>query len=345
MSQVVFISGVVIVVAIYAIQALSLNLKFGTLGLIDLGVVGYFAVGAYAFTLITVPPPTALDSYRFGLGWPLWAGFLLAPIITGVFALLVGLPALRLHGDYLAIATYAFAEVLRAIFTNQTGLANGVVGFNNLRQPWHSFFTSGNAYQFFYMGLVLVVLLLLSLALVRLNRGPFGRSLRSIRENEPVALSVGKNITRMKIKTFVLGGMIAGLGACFYVTFQTLIVPGMFVPEITWTVWIALTIGGAGNYWGVIIGTAVLVGAQEATRLINASESMASAISASRLIIMGVILILIIRFRPRGILPERPWIDRSPIPARGHFSEAGAVAPLAVDAALGQPPASDTIVR
>jgi branched-chain amino acid transport system permease protein len=341
----VFISGVVIVVAIYAMQALSLNLKFGTLGLIDLGVVGYFAIGAYAFTLITVPPPTALDNYSFGLGWPLWAGFLLAPIVTGAFSLVVGLPALRLHGDYLAIATYAFAEVVRAVFTNQTGLANGVVGFNNLRQPWRGHFASGVAYQFFFMGLVLLVLLLLCLALVRLNRGPFGRSLRAIRENEPVALSVGKNVTRMKIKTFVLGGMIAGLGACFYVTFQTLIVPGMFVPEITWTVWIALTIGGTGNYWGAIIGTAVLVSAQEATRLIQVSESMASAISASRLLIMGLILILIIRFRPRGILPERAWIDRSPVPSGAQFLEAGASTTLAAEVTMAQVPADDTIVR
>lgn len=313
MSIGIFISGVVIVVAIYAMQALSLNLKAGMAGLIDLGVVGYFAVGAYAFTLVTAPAPTALDKYAFGLGWPLWTGFIIAPIVTGIFALIVGMPALRLRGDYLAIATYAFAEVIRALFANEPKIANGVVGFNSLHQPWREFFTSGPWYQYFYMVLVLAVLFGLFVILSRLNRGPFGRSIRAIRENEAVAVSVGKNVTSMRIKSFVLGGMVAGLAACFYVCFQTLIVPKMFVPEITWTVWIAMTIGGMGNYLGVIIGTFVLVGAQESTRLIQASPSLAPVLASARLIIMGVILILIIRFRPKGILPERPWIDRSRI--------------------------------
>ena len=310
-----FVSGVVILVAIYAIQSLSLNVKFGTLGLIDLGLVGYFAVGAYAFALVTAPPPGATDAYLIGLGWPLWAGFIIAPIVSCIVALLVGLPALRLKGEYLAIATYAFAEVVRAIFTNERWLTNGVVGFNNLRQPWRDSFASGTTYQYFFMGIVLVVVLVLFLILRRFSRSPFGRSLRAIRENEPVALSVGKNVTRMKIKAFGLGGLIAGIAASFYVTYFTLIVPSMFVPEMTWTVWIALTIGGAGNYLGVIIGTAVLVAAQEATRLIQASAEMAPLLSSIRLIIMGLILVLIIRFKPRGILPERPWIDRSPVPA------------------------------
>ncbi len=337
----VFISGVVIVVAIYAILTLSLNLKFGETGLIDLGLVGYFAIGAYAFALVTVPPPGPLDNYGIGLGWPLWAGFLIAPIVAGIFSFLVGLPALRLHGDYLAIATYAFAEVVRAIFTNETKLANGVVGFTNLRQPWRDSFESGVVYQYFFMGLVLVVLLILYLGLKRFRLGPFGRSIRSIRENEPVALSVGKDVVRMKLKSFALGGVLAGLSACFYVTFQSLIVPRSFVPEMTWTVWIALTIGGAGNYLGAIVGTAVLVGAQEATRLIPSSPSTAPAIAASRLIIMGVILILIIRFRPRGILPERPWIDRSPVPAGGPVPQ---LVPSAAQVVAKHGRSSDTIV-
>ena len=310
----VFVSGVVIYCAIYAMQALSLNLKFGTVGMIDLGVVGYFAVGAYAYTLVTAPPPGALDGYGIGLGWPMWAGFMIAPVVSGLFALLVGIPALRLEGEYLAIATYAFAEVLRAIFTNQTWLTNGVVGFNNLSQPFRGAFDSGTSYQYFFMVMVLVVLGLLMLGLNRLNRGPFGRTSRAVRENETVALSVGKNATVIRIKAFGLGGMIAGLAACFYVTFQTAIFASNFVPEITWVVWIGLTIGGVGNYLGAIIGTFVLVGAQEATRLIPASGSMIYRIPPMRFMVMGLILILMIRFRPKGLIPERPWMDRSPMP-------------------------------
>ena len=310
-----FVTGVLILVGIYAIHALSLNVKLGTVGLIDLGLVGFFAVGAYTFVLVTAPPPGAADAYYIGLGWPLWAGFIIAPIVTCAVSLLVGFPALRLKGEYLAIATYAFAEVVRAVFTNERWLTNGVVGFQNLRQPWRELFTSGTAYQYFYMILVWAVLLVLYLVLRRFSHSPFGRSLRAIRENEPVALSVGKNATRMKIKAFGLAGLIAGIAACFYVSYFSLIVPSMFVPEMTWTVWIAVTIGGVGNYLGAIVGTLVLVSATEATRLIQASAEMAPRLSAIRLALMGLILVLIIRFKPRGILPEKPWIDRSPVPA------------------------------
>ena len=320
----VFISGIIVVIGIYAILTLSLNLKFGITGLIDLGIVGYFAVGAYAFVLVTAPHPTDANAYTIGLGLPLWVGLIVAPLVSGLVALLVGMPALRLSGEYLAIATYAFAEVVRAVATNEEWLTNGVVGFNNLHQPFRGQFASGNVYQYFYMVLVLVVLLLIFLALSRLHWGPFGRALRAVRENEEVALSVGKNITRLRMKSFVLGGMISGVAACFYVTYASLIVPTMFVPEVTWTVWIALVIGGTGNYKGAVLGTAVLVTAQELTRFIQASADLAPVLAASRFIVMGLILILIIRFRPKGILPERHSVDPPFSPALAGSMDADA---------------------
>ncbi len=320
----VFISGVVVVIGIYAILALSLNLKFGITGLIDLGIVGYFAVGAYTFVLVTAPHPTDANVYTIGLGLPLWVGMIVAPLVSGLVALLVGMPALRLSGEYLAIATYAFAEVVRAVATNEEWLTNGVVGFNNLQKPFRGQFASGNVYQYFYMTLVLVALLLIFLALSRLHWGPFGRALRAVRENEEVALSVGKNITRLRMKSFVLGGVISGVAACFYVTYASLIVPTMFVSEVTWTVWIALVIGGTGNYKGAILGTAVLVTAQELTRFFQASADLAPMLAASRFIAMGLILILIIRFRPKGILPERHTVDPPFSPALARSMDQGA---------------------
>ena len=118
-------------------------------------------MGAYTYTLVVAPPPGAADAYFIGLGWPIWAGFIIAPIVTCAVSLLVALPALRLKGEYLAIATYAFAEVIRAIFTNERWLTNGVVGFQNLRQPWRELFAGGNSYQYFFMGLLVVAVLVL----------------------------------------------------------------------------------------------------------------------------------------------------------------------------------------
>ena len=307
-----FISGIVIIVALYAINALATNLKFGTAGLVDFGTVAYFAVGAYAFVLVTAPHPTELSAYKVGLDLPLWVGFLAAPIAAGLFSLIIGPPALRLSGDYLAIATYAAAEVLRAVLSNEAWLANGVVGFVNLRQPFRSLFDSSTAYQYFYMVVVLVVLFVTYIVLNRMNWGPFGRSLRSIRENPDVALSVGKNVPRYRLKAFVVGGLIGGFTGALYVTFARIILPNMFVAEVTFVMWIGLIIGGLGNYRGAILGTAILVTAQELTRFVPIPPQYAPVMAGVRWMIMGILLMVILRYWPKGMLPERHPVDPPP---------------------------------
>jgi branched-chain amino acid transport system permease protein len=308
-SFIPFASTVITLVAIYAILTLSLNLKFGILGLVDLGIVGYFAVGAYTYVLITAPHPTSADYYQIGLGLPMWVGFLVAPLVTGLFAFLIGLPALRLSGDYLAIATYAAAEVIRALITNERWLTNGNVGFSGLARPFRDLFSSAEVYRYFYMALMLAVLFVVYYLLSRLQRSPYGRAIKSIRESEPVALSVGKRVASFRVKTFVVGGVLTGLAACLYVTYTSLVVPSVFTPGVTWTVWIALAIGGAGNYRGALLGTLVLVGVQELMRFIPASGDLAFIIAQMRFVFMGLILILIVRYRVKGILPEKPPVD------------------------------------
>lgn len=324
---VAFASIIITLVAIYSIMTLSLNLKFGLLGLVDLGIVAYFAVGAYTYVLLTAPPPSAADAYSIGLGLPMWVGFLVAPLATGLFSFLVGLPALRLSGNYLAIATYAAAEVIRAIVANEKWLSNGNTGFSGLEQPFRNMFTSGTTYQYFYALLSIIVLLAIYYLLTRLQRSPFGRAIKSIRENEEVASSIGKRITVFQVKTFVVGGVITGIAACLYVWFTSIAVPSMFVPGVTWTVWIALAIGGAGNYKGAILGTLVLVGVQEATRFIPASADFGFILAQLRYVFMGLILIIIVRYRVKGILPERPPIDPPLISGQGSDQQMGLVSP------------------
>lgn len=309
-SYLLFAVGILTIIGVYALLTMSLNLKFGITGLIDLGVVGYFAVGAYTYVLLTAAPPgESGQTYAIGLGLPLWVGFIAAPIAAGVFSFIIGLPALRLRGEYLAIATYAGAEVVAAIAANEDWLTNGVRGYSNLSQPLRSVVESGNSYQYVFLALLAVAVAAVYWLLTRMEIRPLGRAFRAVRESEEVALSVGKNVARYRMKAFVIGGMISGLAGCFYVSYFTLVVPTMFAAEVTWTAWIALVIGGSGNYRGVILGTAILLAAQEATRFFQASADMASLLAASRLVAMGVLLVVIIRLRPRGILGERPQTD------------------------------------
>lgn len=306
-SYLQFAVGILVLIGIYALLTMSLNLKFGITGLIDLGIVGYFAVGAYTFVLLTAPPPNELTAdYSIGLGLPLWVGFIVAPVAAGFFSFLIGLPALRLRGEYLAIATYAGAEVVQAVAANEYWLTNGAAGYNHLEQPFRSLVSSGNQYEYIFLASLVVAVAAVYWLLRRLEIRPLGRAWRAIRESEDVAVSVGKDVARYRMKSFVLGGMIAGLAACFYVSYTTLLVPSMLSAEVTWTAWIALVIGGTGNYKGAILGTIILLTAEEVTRFFQASASMATVLAASRFVAMGLLMVVIIRLKPRGILRERP---------------------------------------
>lgn len=301
----VFIAGIVVLMGIYTMLAFGLNMRFGTTGLIDLGVVGFFAIGAYTYVILTAPAPSATDAYMFGFHLPMIVGFLGSGLVSAMFAFLVGLPAIRLKGEYLAIATYAFAELIRYLFTNEKWLSNGVRGFIGVKQPFRDLFSSADTYQYFYAFMVVGAVGVFWFLLSRLDHSPFGRTLKAIRENENAALAAGKNVFRFKMWSFIIGAAVIGFAGSFYIWYTSLIVPSLFVSEVTWIAWIALTIGGTGNYKGMILGAAVIIGIQEATRFMQASAELAPIMAASRFIAMGLILVLIIRFKPKGILPER----------------------------------------
>jgi len=301
----VFIAGIVVLMGIYTMLALGLNMRFGTTGLIDLGVVAFFAIGAYTYVILTAPAPNTADSYMFGFHLPMIVGFIGSGLVSALFAFLVGLPAIRLKGEYLAIATYAFAEVVRYLFTNETWLSNGVSGFIGIKQPFRDLFSSADSYQYFYALLIVGAVGVFWFLFTRLDHSPFGRTLKAIRENENAALAAGKNIAKFKMWSFIIGAAVIGFAGSFYVWYTSLIVPSLFVSEVTWVAWIALTIGGTGNYKGMVLGAAVIVGIQEATRFLQASAELAHIMAASRFIAMGLILVLIIRFKPKGILPEQ----------------------------------------
>jgi len=312
-NYLLFAAGVITVICFYAMNTLALNLKTGVGGVVDFGVVAYAAVGGYVYVLCTNPAPPPGSTWQIGLGLPLWVGFLAAPIAAAIFGLIIGYPGLRLmRGDAIAVTTYAAAEVVRALATNEAYVTNGVVGFHDIPQPFRGMFDNPETYQYFFMGLSVLSVVVIYLILNRLHWSPFGRTLKALRENEDVALSIGKSPMRFRLWAFVIGSAIAGYAGVMFVTYQTVCVPDLFVLTVTFTTWIAYVVGGTGNYLGVIIGAIVLVSLEEATRFIQASAEMATVLAASRNVIIGLALILVIRFMPRGILPERSPKDKMP---------------------------------
>ncbi len=285
--------------AVYALLTLALNLHFGMAGLINFGIVAYFAVGAYGYALATQPPPSAIDSYIIGLGLPAWAGVLVGVAAAVLFALLTGGPTLRLRGEYLALTTFAFAEVLHSVLVNVGGLANGQRGLSSIFPPFYDSIPF-TLYEEFILAGVLVVLVAVFVLQAHLTRSPFGATLRAIRDDELASQAVGKVATSFRLKAFLAGAAIAGLAGILYAWQTTLVAPDLFTADVTFTAFIALVLGGVGSNRGAVVGAFVLFGITEALTLLPISAESFQVVSAIRSIVLGLIVVLILRLRPKG---------------------------------------------
>lgn len=302
-----FLVGVLTLAGFYAILALILNLVAGWGGMWDLGVAGLVAVGAYTYVLTT---QTEVDSLAIAPGWPIWAGILAAALVTGLVAFLIGLPALRLRGEYFLITTLAFAEVIRQVTINASGFTRGTVGFSSLDRPLE-FLAEGRAYRLVLLGIVALVALAVYLLMRRLARAPYGRLLRAFRDNESVALSLGKRVTRHRVLTFAFAGLLVGAVSPIYVWHIRSIVPSLFASELTFVVWTALVIGGIGSLAGPVLGAVALILLTELLTFLQGSAEYATLLAATRPIILGVLLICVMRFRSTGLVGERGSFARA----------------------------------
>jgi branched-chain amino acid transport system permease protein len=305
-----FFAGIITLIGIYTLLTLAVNLHFGYAGLMSFGIVGFLAVGAYTYAIVTAGAPSGEDKYLFGFNMPWWVGLLASGVVTTIFAFIIALPSLRVEGDYLLIVTFAFAEVIQKLLSNEAWLTNGTRGFINIHQPMREL-VSGRNYQFLLAGLVLFFVVVFFMIAQHLGKAPFGRTLRAMRDNEPAALATGKNVYIFKMKVFLLGAFIIGLAGAMYAWYMTVTIPSIFGMDISFAAWIALVIGGQGNNKGAIIGAIVLLGAQQAVKFIQLTPALAPTISAFQLIIEGLVLVLILRFWPAGLIPEK-----SPRPPR-----------------------------
>jgi branched-chain amino acid transport system permease protein len=304
-SLILFLIGILSIGAIYTILCLALNLEAGVDGLWDLGIVSFFGIGAYTYVLLTAAPAEHHQSYVLGLELPIWIGVLGAAVMGGLAALLIGAPSLRLKREYFLITTLAFAEVIRQIYSNELWLTNGVAGIYGLAPPFSESLSPDARHVTIFALLILAVAIVYWLVRA-CTASPFGRSLKALRENEPLAMTAGIHPFALHIRVFVLAGAFAGVAGAFYVWYNTLIIPGQFVADVTFFVWTALIIGGIGNNVGALLGGFLFIILHDALRFLPLSNDMAEVISSVRTALIGVILILVLRWRPEGIVRERP---------------------------------------
>ncbi len=299
---------------LYVLLALGLNIVVGYAGLLDLGYVAFFAVGAYCYALLSSP--------QFNLHWPLWVLLPLGAMVAACFGVLLGTPTLRLRGDYLAIVTLGFGEIIR-IFLNNLGapvnITNGPqgisgidslsVGSYNLGQShgWGvcEFVPVVNAYYLFLIGVLLAIVFS-----HRLERSRIGRAWAAIREDEIAAASMGINTRNLKLLAFAMGASMGGLSGGLFAGFQGFVSPESFTLMESVMILCMVVLGGMGNIAGVVLGAVLLSVLPEALRAAGPlqQEWLGRVVldpSNLRLLMFGCALVLMMLLRPEGLLPAR----------------------------------------
>ena len=282
----------VVFAGIFGIVALSLNLEFGFAGLANFGKVAFFLVGAYTYALLSQ------------IGVPFTICLIVGALISALFGLLVALPTLRLRADYLAISVLAFGEILRLIVKYERWIAGGDWGMSVAPVfPWTG---SELIYRLENIGLVFVCLVICFLVVQLLANSPYGRVVRAIRDDEVAAEALGKNRTKYKAQIFMIGSAMAGLAGGLFAQYLQYVVPGMFMPMVTFTVWIMVLLGGPANNWGALLGAGLVELFDRGANIAKDYLVLPVDPSSLQYILFGALIILVLFYRPQGLLKESP---------------------------------------
>ncbi len=315
-GYIAYFVALAVTAGIYAVFCLGLNIQWGYTGLFNIGIAGFFCIGAYTSALITLPAPEGMYAryvhQLFGLELPFIFGLLGAALVCGIIAFLIGIPTLRLGEDYLAISTLGIAETFRLIFNNEKWLANGARGLTGLPQPLQDL-VDPRYYNYIYLVIIVIILAIIYLLIERAIRSPWGRVLRAIREDEISAGMSGKDIFNFKMQSLVFGAMVMGVGGALFAHYLKAVSPEMFTPLYgTFIIWVMLMAGGSGNNKGAILGAYVIwfiwIGTQFLTNLLPlALKARAPYI---RFLVIGILLELILIYRPQGLLGEEKKVSK-----------------------------------
>ncbi len=278
-----YLIHLLILVGIYLILTLSLQLTIGFSGLLNLGHIAFYAIGAYTSALLLL------------IGWPWWLAFILAGLIAMVFGFLLSLPTNKLKGDYLALATLGFSFVIYAVALNWTGLTRGPLGLPGIPRPeiFGIAFSNNTA----FLILTIIIALISYLIIRKMTVSPFGRVLQATRDNELATRVLGKNAFKMKSISMGVSAFFAGIAGSLYASYITFIDPSSFTLMQLIPIVCIVIIGGLASLKGTVIATIILVLLPEPLRFIGFPSSI---IGPMRQIIYALILLLILVYRPKG---------------------------------------------
>ena len=295
--------GVGILAGTYAIFALGLQINVGYTGIVNFGQAGFMAIGAYTMGILVVKA-----------GWSFWLALPAATVVAMAAGLLIGLPSLRLRADYFAIVTIAFAEIVRYVAQNARELTGGNQGLLGYDDAWADVSAwmldrleaVGLGDQFLLPLLLVTWITAVGLIVVLsvVQRTPWGRVLRAIREDEDAARALGKNTFAYKLQSLAIGAALGALAGYFLALNLAFVSPESFEPLFTFIGYAVLILGGLASYAGVALGAVVLWTLLEATRFLDLPLA-AEKVAALRFMLVGLLLILLMAFRPQGILGKR----------------------------------------
>ncbi len=304
-SQNVWIDGFTIA-GIYVLLAMGLNIVVGMSGLLDLGYAAFFAIGSYTFAMAASP--------FTGFDFPFWPMLIVGAAVAAVFGILLGAPTLRLRGDYLAIVTLGFGEIVPILFLNSSTYTEGPNGIGGISPPAigdFAFPSTGNPWPFYA---TMILLITVSMMLIyRLQDSRLGRAWNAIREDELAAAANGVNTVTTKLLAFALGASMAGLAGVFASSKLTLVSPNLFRFDVSFTVLAMVVLGGMGNIWGVAVGAFIIFMIQ--TVILkqlniffgNVQVPILSDIDflQYQFLLYGIALVAMMLLRPEGLFPSR----------------------------------------
>ena len=276
---------------IFIILSLSLNLIAGYTGLLSLCHAAFYGIGAYT---------TAILMTRFNLSFTF--SLIISGFMASLFGLIIGLPNLRLKGDYLAIATLGFSEIVKNIFLNWDALTGGPKGISNIPAPSFFGFKFSAYNKFQYLILIWIFVGITYFAIKRLTQSRFGRALEAIREDEIATLAMGIDVTKYKVVSFIIGAFFAGIAGSLFSVFIKVVVPNSFDFMLSIIILCMVVLGGMGNNIGAIFGAMIIYFASELPKIFGISSIIPPQFNQ---IIFGLILVLMMIYRPQGIFPRK----------------------------------------
>ena len=298
-------------VLIFGIVAMGLNLQWGFTGLFNAGITGFYAIGAYTHAILTTPP---LPGFIANQGLPWIVGIAAAMVVTALAAWIIGLATIRLRGDYLAISSVGIAMTIQLVTLNWESLTGGGQGMSRIPRPLTSVFDTPSSFNQFYLVMLVVVVGAIYWALERIVHSPWGRVLKAIREDEVAAVALGKSAQSFRMQSFVIGSTLMGLAGALYVSYIGFVSPFDFLPVVTFQIWAMVIVGGSGNNKGALLGALVIwaiwaFSGVAVTKVVPPQYAAQGA--AIQVILIGLMLVLSLLFRPRGLIGEKQVIART----------------------------------